>query len=140
MTVSSELKKGIEFIGSEGWIFVSRGNSTFKDGIPQPDQQGLIALNASDHRLLHTVIAPHETHLYESEEQHLNWLNCIRSGNQPVAPIEVAHRSNSACLLHWIAMKLGRTISWDPIQEAFTPEDPEASLLLSYNRRKEYDF
>jgi predicted dehydrogenase len=140
MTVSSELKKGIEFIGSEGWIFVSRGNSTFKDGIPQPDQQGLIALNASDHRLLHTVIAPHETHLYESEEQHLNWLNCIRSGNQPVAPIEVAHRSNSACLLHWIAMKLGRTISWDPIQEIFTPEDPEASLLLSYNRRKEYDF
>lgn len=140
MYISSKLPHGIHFMGSEGWIWVTRGSSVWKDGIPIPDQQGIIALNASDPGILHAEIKTDETRLYESQEQHFNWLSCIQSGTAPVAPVEIGHRSNSACLLHWIAMKLNRKIHWDPIREAFSNQDPEATALLSRARRKEYDF
>ena len=105
-----------------------------------PDEQGIIALNASNHKILHPEMKTGKTLLYESQEQHLNWLNCILSGTTPAAPIEIGHRSNSACLLHWIAMKVNRKIHWDPIKEEFSIYDPEATALLSRARRKEYDF
>ncbi|MCA6497218.1 MAG: Gfo/Idh/MocA family oxidoreductase [Chitinophagaceae bacterium] len=140
MYISSKLPHGIQFVGSEGWIWVTRGNCCWKDGIPIPDEQGIIALNASNHKILLPEMKTGKTLLYESQEQHLNWLNCILSGTTPAAPIEIGHRSNSACLLHWIAMKVNRKIHWDPIKEEFSIYDPEATALLSRTRRKEYDF
>jgi hypothetical protein len=74
--------------------------------------------------------APGEIHLYESADQHGNWLECIRSRRQPIAPVEVAHRSCSACLLHHIAMKANRQAYWDPIKEHFKNDD-EANAMLS---------
>jgi hypothetical protein len=83
------------------------------------------------------VIGANEIHLYESSDHHGNWLDSIRSRKQPIAPVEVAHRSCSACLVHHMAMKLKRKLYWDPAKEQFK-NDAEANKLLSRPMRKPY--
>lgn len=140
MIVSNELPNGVKFIGTEGWLWATRGNYRVTDTDPVADASGVKPIDASDPRILQSVIGPNEVHLYESSEQHANWLDCIKSRKQPVAPIEIGHRSCSACLLHHIAMKLKRKIYWDPVRETFTNNDKEAIAMLSRPRRKKYDF
>lgn len=140
MIVSNELPNGVKFIGDDGWIWVTRGAYRVTDSDPIADKDGIKPIDASNPKILQSVIGPNEIHLYESSEQHANWLDCIKSRKEPVAPIEVGHRSCSACLLHQIAMKLKRKIYWDPAKEAFKNGDKEATAMLSRPRRKKYDF
>jgi hypothetical protein len=58
-----------------------------------------------------------------------NLLDCVRSRKDPVAPVEVGHRSASVCHLGNIAMRLKRKLRWDPAREEF-PGDDEANRLL----------
>jgi hypothetical protein len=136
MVVSTELPNGIKFEGSEGWIFVTRGNyrATSTDPIPAGEVK---SLEASDEKIIHSIIGPNEIHLYESTDHHGNWIDCILSRKETIAPVEVAHRSCSACLLHHIAMKLGRKIFWDPDKERFNNDD-EANKMLTRVQRKPY--
>lgn len=140
MIVSNELPNGVKFIGTDGWIWVTRGNYRVTDTDPVADNSGVKPIDASNPKLLQSVIGPNEIHLYKGSEQHADWLDCIISRKEPIAPIEVGHRSCSACLLHQIAMKLKRKIYWDPAKEAFKNNDKEATALLSRPRRKKYDF
>ena len=96
------------------------------------------ALAASDPRIITSVIGANEIHLYESKEHHGNWLECVRSRKQPIAPAEVGHRSCSACLLHHIAMKVKRKVYWDPAKERFK-NDAEANNMLSRPQRRPYN-
>ena len=137
MIVSGEYPNGIRFEGTEGWIFVSRGNETVTSSDPVAKLQDSRALAASDPRIIKSVIGPDEIHLYESREHHANWLDCIKSRQQPIAPVEVAHRACSACLLHHMAMKLKRKLHWDPLKERFQNDD-EANALLSRPQRSPY--
>jgi predicted dehydrogenase len=136
MVVSNELPNGIRFEGSEGWIFVTRGNyqATASDPV-NPD--GSKPLDASDPKILTSVISHNEFHLPISTDHHLNWLESIRDNKQPVAPVEEAHRSCSTCLVHHIAMKLDRKVFWDPAKEKFK-NDEEANAMLSRPQRKPY--
>jgi Oxidoreductase family, C-terminal alpha/beta domain len=95
------------------------------------------ALDASDPKIITSVIAPGEIHLYESANHHGNWLECVRSRRQPIAPVEVAHRSCTACLIHHMAMKLKRKLHWDPVKERFKNDD-EANAMLSRPQRPPY--
>ena len=140
MIVSNELPNGIKFIGTDGWIWVTRGAYRVTETDPVADKDGIKPIDASNPKILQSVISPNEIHLYESPEQHINWLDCIKSRKEPVAPIEVGHRSCSACLLHHIAMKLKRKLYWNPEKEKFTNNDKEATAMLSRPRRKKYDF
>ena len=140
MIVSNELPNGVKFIGTEGWIWVTRGNYRVTDTDPVADKDGIKPIDASNPKILQSVIGANEIHLYESSEQHVNWLESIKSRKEPSAPVEVGHRSCSACLLHHIAMKLKRKIYWDPVNEAFKNNDKEATAMLSRPRRKKYDF
>jgi predicted dehydrogenase len=137
MIVSTELPNGIKFEGTEGWIFVSRGNESVTASDPQAKLKDAKALAASDPKIITSVIGPQEIHLYESKEHHGNWLECIKTRKPPIAPIEVGHRSCSACLLHQIAMKLKRKIYWDPMKERFKNDD-EANGMLSRAQRWPY--
>lgn len=136
MIVSNELPNGIKFIGSKGWIFVTRGNyvATASDPV---ENSGSKPLTASDPKIITSKIGPDEIHLYESNDQHGNWLDCIKTRKQPISPIEIGHRSCSACLLHHITMKLERKIYWDPIKERFHNDD-EANAMLSRAQRWPY--
>jgi predicted dehydrogenase len=137
MIVSGEFPNGIKFEGSEGWIFVSRGNEAVTTSDPVAKLKDAQALSASDPKLITSVIGPDEIHLYESKDQHGNWLDCIRSRQQPIAPVEVAHRACSTCLLHHIAMKTKRKLYWDPRTERFKNDD-EANAMLSRPQRWPY--
>ena len=137
MIVSGEFPNGIRFEGTDGWIFVSRGNETVTASDPQSRLKDEQALAASDPRIITSVIGPDEVHLYESADHHGNWLECIRTRRQPIAPVEVAHRSCTACLLHHIAMKLPRRLRWDPEKERFSGDD-QANAMLSRPQRPPY--
>jgi predicted dehydrogenase len=137
MIVSGDFPNGIRFEGSDGWIFVSRGDETVTASDPVSKLQDTQALNASDPKIIKSVIGPDEIHLYDSKDQHGNWLDCIRSRQQPIAPVEVAHRACTACLLHHMAMKLKRKLFWDPSRERFKNDD-EANGMLSRPQRPPY--
>lgn len=136
MTVSDRFPNGIRFIGDEGWIFVSRDAQAQTASDPVSDKPGALQpLEASDPRLLDPagvrVELPHST------SHHRNWLECVRSRQTPLAPAPVAHRSNTACVLSWIAMKLQRPLAWDAQAERFL-DDPEAQAMLSRPERAPY--
>jgi predicted dehydrogenase len=137
MVVSNELPNGIKFEGTKGWIFVTRGNYQATASDPVANSQGVKPLEASDPGIITSVIGPNEIHLYESKDHHGNWLESIKSRKETIAPVEVAHRSCSACLLHHIAMKVDRKIYWDPTKERFNNDD-EANGMLSRPQRSPY--
>jgi predicted dehydrogenase len=137
MVVSGEFPNGIRFEGANGWIFVSRGNERVTGSDPVAKLKDEQALSASDPKILTSTIGPDEIHLYESKDHHGNWLECVRSRKTPIAPVEIAHRSCSACLLHHIAMKTKRKLYWDPVHERFKNDD-EANAMLSRPQRWPY--
>jgi predicted dehydrogenase len=137
MIVSGDFPNGLKFIGTDGWIFVSRGNETVTGSDPVAKLKDPQALAASDPKILTSAIGPNEIHLYESREHHGNWLECVRSRRQTIAPVEVAHRACSACLIHHMAMKLKRKLYWDPQRERFKNDD-EANAMLSRPQRPPY--
>jgi predicted dehydrogenase len=135
MLISGEYPNGVKFEGEEGWIFVTRGNYAVTPSDPVSKDDNRKSLDASDPTILESEIGPEEINLYHSEEQHGNWLKCIKTREETVAPVEVAHRSCSACLVSHIAMKLPRKLYWDPDKEQFKDDD-EANAMLSRPMRE----
>ncbi len=134
MTVSDKLQNGIKFIGDDGWIFVCRdGTATASD--PKASGGALHWLDASDPKLLDpqgiTVKFP------VSLSHHQNWLECVKTRASPLSPAPIAHHTNTACILSWIAMKVGRPLTWDAKAERFE-NDPEANALLTRPERQGY--
>ena len=85
--------------------------------------------------IAHSVIGPNEIHLYESSSQYGNFIECVKSRQATVAPVEVAHRSISPAHLGNISMMLGRKLRWDPDREQFG-DDAEANRMLSRPHRE----
>lgn len=137
MFTSGGFPNGIRYEGSEGWIFVSRGNYVASSSDPVTAAKSSKALDASDPKILTSVIGANEIHLYKSDEQHGNWLDCIQSRKEPISPVEIGHRTCSVCLVSHIAMKLPRKLNWDPTAERFLKDD-EANAMLSRSQRKPY--
>ncbi len=136
MYISEKYPTGVRFIGEDGWIWVTRGH--YKPGDPAPGQPRSAALDASDLNMLRAGIKDNEIHLHASPgDHHLDWLESIRTRKPPAAPAEVGHRSCTACLLAHAAMRLGRTLKWDPAAERFV-DDEEANKLLSRPQRAPY--
>ena len=137
MVVNGKYSNGIKFEGTKGWIFCTRdGGVTASD--PKSNGGTRLAIEASDPKILESVIGPNEIHLYESPEQHRNWLDCIKNKKPNISPIEVAHRSCSACLVGHAAMKLaGKKLYYDPVKEHFK-DNAEANKLLSRPQRYPY--
>ncbi len=136
MYISEKYPNGIRFIGEDGWIWVTRG--TYRPGDSAAGIRSQ-ALDASDLRILTSGFKAGETRLHASprNDHHLDWLTSIRNRTEPVAPAEVGHRSCSACLIAWAAMKLNRKLTWDPENERFVNDD-DANALLSRKQRAPY--
>lgn len=137
MTISNEIPNGIKFEGTDGWIFVSRGDSSVTASDPIAKQNAAKKLDASDPKIITSEIAPNEIHLPVSTDHHGNWIDSIIARKEPIAPAEIGHRSCTACLLHHAAMKLKRKLYWDPQTERFK-NDNEANALLSRKQRSAY--
>lgn len=132
--VSDKNPTGLKFIGDEGWIWVTRdGQATASD--PKSGSKPLPPLDASNPLLLDPKGLKVE--LPRSDSHHKNWLEAVHSRKQPLASAQVAHRSSSACIVSWIAMKLNRPVTWDVKTERFV-NDSEANAMLSRPERAPY--
>jgi len=130
---------GVLFIGTEGWIFVSRGGERVTESDPIKIDSGgqeKGPLSASKASILSELTAD-DVHLYVSQDHTRNWLDSIRTRALNITPAEVAHRSCSTCLLQQVAMHLKRKLYWDPKTERFKNDD-EANTWLSRSERPPY--
>lgn len=121
LVYSSRVRGGVTFQGSEGWVWVNRG-----------------AIEASPMRLLDWEPGPSDTKLYRSDNHHRNFIDCVLSRQQPIAPIEAAHRSITIGHLGNIALRLGRDLRWDPAKEEFLNDDT-ANQMRSRTMRKPWN-
>lgn len=113
MIVSNKVRGGVTFEGSEGWVWANRGSH-----------------DAEPKSLLRSKIEPNEINLPRSNNHYRNFIDCVISRQEPIAPCEVAHRSITICHLGNIAMRLGRdTIKWDPDKEQILGDDEAAKML-----------
>ncbi len=104
---------GVIFEGTEGWVYVTRGE-----------------IDAHPKSLLRSTIGPNEVHLYESNDHRQNFLDCVRTRQEPIAPARVSHRSIMVAHLGLTAIKMGQKLYWDPEKEQYV-NNPEANRYLS---------
>jgi predicted dehydrogenase len=132
---TQEPRMGARFEGTEGWV-----------------QFGFGGLKTQPESLKTSVIGPDEIHLPRSNPQRTedvygsylpdhvrNFLDSVKSRQEPIEPVEVGHRTASLCHLGNIAMLLKRKIRWDPDQEQILGDD-EASRLLDRPMRAPWQF
>lgn len=73
----------------------------------------------------------------QTESHVANWLDCIRTRDEPNAPVEVGHLITSVAHLINICRTTGRTINWDATNERITG-DTAADAMLNKERRAEF--
>jgi hypothetical protein len=138
--LDNTFKDGIQFEGSEGMVFCTRGSERVTKSDPVStvdDKKGPIY--ASNNKILYPRVGPEGKIWMPSADHYRNWLDSIISRKDPIAPVDQSARSLEACAIAWIAMKLDRKLTWDAKKEQFVG-DKEANLLLTRKARKaEYD-
>ncbi len=111
--ISDMNDNGVEFFGSKGRLFVGRG-IIYSDPV---DISGRIILPTED-RLFPIRFRNHFTAFIDS----------VLDRRKTVTDIEVAHRTNTGCLLAEIAYKLNRPISWNPDTEEIEGDEAAARM------------
>ncbi len=113
--VQSEERLACRFEGTDGWLESGYGGTGFASSKPG---------------LVNSVIGPNEISLGTSVNHFRNFLDCVRTREEPIAPVEVGHRSATLCHIGNIAMLLHRKLRWNPQTEQFVGDD-EANQMLS---------
>jgi hypothetical protein len=106
------------FEGTGGTIYVSRGQ-----------------LRSKPKDIVEAPLGPDDLRVYPSSDHHKNWLECVRSRQEPICPAEVGHRSATVCHLGNIGYRLRRALHWDPVHERFV-DDAEANKLVDREPRE----
>ncbi|MEO8350502.1 MAG: Gfo/Idh/MocA family oxidoreductase, partial [Chthoniobacteraceae bacterium] len=117
-----EIPHGVKFIGSDGWIFVTRGK-----------------IEASRPELLSEPLTDKKVELYVSNNHMKNFFDCIQSRKDPICDAEIGHRSVSVCHLGVLAIRLGRKLQWDPKAEQFR-DDAEANNCVARTQREPFTY
>lgn len=112
---------GVVFHGAEGWI------GDFKFG----------SFHASNQKLWKQELRPDDERVYESKGHVRNFIDCVKSRNEPVCPVEMAIRCDTIAHLVNVAAQTGRVIPWDPVTEHILG-DPEAAAMLTRPFREEW--
>ncbi len=58
-----------------------------------------------------------------------DWIDAIITGRDTICNAEIGHRTASICHLSSIALRLNRTVNWDPKKEQVIGDDQAASML-----------
>lgn len=111
----------IRFIGTDGWV----GNT----GWDAP-------VEASSPQILNAKIGPGELQFKVNPGEHRDFLDCVKSRQDPYFPVDIGHRVSTVCHLANIAIKLGRKLKWDPRAEAFAGDDEANALCRVRPMRK----
>ena len=112
---------GCEFHGENGILVVDRGGwevYSETDQVKQPQ------------RVFRMMPAPRQASAGDYHAGHVrNFLDCLKSRKDPVAEVEIGHKSVTACHLGNIAARLRRYVAWDAKAERI-PGDAEAQALV----------
>lgn len=112
----------IKFVGTDGWL----GNTGWRG-----------ELQASSDAIKNARIGPEETRLYTNPEgEHHDFLECVKSRQDPYFPVDIGHRVSSVCHLANIAIKAGGKLRWDPEKEVFIGNDAANALRRVRPMRK----
>ena len=103
---------GARFEGTEGWI-----------------QYTYNQIDASSESIKQSEIGPREIHLPVSDNHYRNFLDCVRSREEPIEPVEAGHRTASLCHAGNVAMRLRRKLQWDPDKEVFVDDDQANQMV-----------
>ncbi|MBI5819078.1 MAG: Gfo/Idh/MocA family oxidoreductase [Verrucomicrobia bacterium] len=139
LIIDNTFEVGVRFEGSDGWIFVTRGAEKVTASDPSTGKKKKKALDASNPDIFKQPRGAKDIRLHASpkNDHHLDWITSILTRKPGATSPEQAHRSNSACIVPWIAMKLGRKLKWDPKAEQFIGDDA-ANAMLSRAERAPY--
>ena len=106
--------RGLKFVGTDGWVFIHIHGGK---------------LEANPPSLLDETIGESELQLGRSPGHHRNFLDAVKSRQQPMASAEVGHRTATICHLNNIAMLTGLKLEWDPDKELITNNSLVNNLL-----------
>ncbi len=135
--VADHGRNGVMFEGEAGRIFVNRENLAGKP----VDQLAADPLRREDYKLYghDNLERPPRVGKLESIVNHMgNFYDCLLTRNTPISGVESQHRSVTACHLGNLALRLGRTVHWDPEREQFV-NDAEADRLLTRPQRDGFE-
>jgi predicted dehydrogenase len=113
--------KSVTFYGTKGEVEVSRE-----------------FINTKPESLIRHRFGPNDVRLYQSDNHYTNWLDCIRSRQQPICDAEIGCRTATMCHLGIIAHQLNRTLKWDPVKEQFIG-DEQANRLTKRTFRSPWN-
>ena len=156
----NEGAQGIKFIGDKGWIEVARGYLACSDPSKVPAElAGQRPLNPEQWKKLMEERKRQEEEeakkkkknkkeekkggmagSYETSAPHMqNFIDCVRSRQNPIAPVEVGCSTNTLCCLQNIARELGRPVRWNPATLSFDgDQEAAAHRLYWYQYRNPY--
>ena len=138
---------GLEFCGTKGTLKINRsGFEVFPDRMVIPDNQipqfTTPRRSASESAPQFRTTAMKRDGFEQVRDQfqpHVrNFLDSVKTRQQPVSDLESGHQTAASCHLANIAMKLGRTLRWDSVKQDFVG-DREASKLLTKEYRAPWD-
>jgi predicted dehydrogenase len=118
-TISDATPVGAKWIGDDGWIFVARGK-----------------LQASDPRWTEKGFDPGQFKLGDAPVHMRNFLDCVKSREECVAPAEIALRSITPGLLGYVSNALGRPLRWDAAAERILDDEEAEKTLKTFSYRK----
>jgi predicted dehydrogenase len=105
---STEISRGPSFYGSKGYLFVNRAGYMIK---PRSGRGVEASFEAKTFLMDDSVAAERA-----SEAVHVrNWLDCIKSRQQPTCNAELGFYSSLSPLLGRQAIQEGRALRWDPM-------------------------
>ena len=114
-------RNGIMFIGDKGRIFINRGAVHGK-----PAEE-----------LKENPLPDDAWHVRPSSDHMGDFFQCVKTRRVPVSPVQIQHRTITACHLTNISLRLGRKLTWDPSKEQIVGDD-EAAGWLSRKQRPPY--
>lgn len=119
--LKAEQRNGILFVGDKGRIFVNRG--------------GAYGKAVEEHCASHPAQEPPG---FDDTLEHMrNFFDSVKSRQQPITDVEIAHRTITACHLGNIALRLKRKITWDAATEQIVGDD-EANARQQREQRAPY--
>jgi predicted dehydrogenase len=114
-------RNGITFLGEKGRVFVNRGGVYGK----------------AVEELKENPLPEDAWRAYPSTDHMANFFDCVKTRKPPCTPVEVEHRTITACHLTNLSLRLNRKLRWDPEKQEIVGDD-EANALQKRQQRAPY--